>query len=70
MVFAGAGSINDAMNHFDLDNTETNYGGGLCFKVNRKENVNKRVDYSVGNGQQNIYFHCRDISVGFKCKHS
>ena len=54
--FAGAGSISDAVNHFDLDNTKPSYGGGLRFKINRKENVNVRVDYGFGNGQQNVYF--------------
>ena len=54
--FAGAGSISDAMNHFDLDNIKSSYGGGLRFKINRKENVNIRVDYGIGNGQQNVYF--------------
>jgi outer membrane protein assembly factor BamA len=54
--FAGVGSINDAMNHFDLNNAKPSYGGGLRFKINRKENVNVRVDYGFGNGQQNIYF--------------
>ena len=54
--FAGAGSISDAMNHFDLKNTKPSYGGGLRFKINRKENVNVRMDYAFGNGQQNIYF--------------
>jgi outer membrane protein assembly factor BamA len=54
--FAGVGSISDAMNHFDLNNTKPSYGGGLRFKINRKENVNVRVDYGFGNGQQNVYF--------------
>ena len=54
--FAGAGSIADAMNHFDINQTKPSYGGGLRFKINRKENVNVRVDYGLGNGQQNIYF--------------
>jgi outer membrane protein assembly factor BamA len=54
--FAGAGSISNAMNHFDWNNTMPSYGGGLRFKINRKENVNVRVDYGMGNGQQNLYF--------------
>ena len=54
--FAGAGSISDAMNNFDINNTKPSYGGGLRFKINRKENVNVRMDYGFGNGQQNIYF--------------
>lgn len=54
--FAGVGGISEAMNHFDLDNVKPSYGGGLRFKINRKENVNVRVDYGMGNGQQNVYF--------------
>lgn len=54
--FAGGGNISNAMNHFDLNNTMPSYGGGLRFKINRKENVNVRVDYGLGNGQQNVYF--------------
>jgi hypothetical protein len=54
--FAGAGSITDTMTHFDFNNTQPSYGGGLRFKINRKENVNIRVDYGFGNGQQNVYF--------------
>ncbi|MEA5459957.1 BamA/TamA family outer membrane protein [Arcicella sp. LKC2W] len=54
--FAGTGGISDAMGKFDLGNTKPSYGGGLRFKINRKENVNLRMDYGFGNGQQNIYF--------------
>ena len=54
--FVGAGSIADAINNFELHNTKPSYGGGLRFKINRKENVNVRMDYAFGNGQQNIYF--------------
>ena len=54
--FAGAGGISDAINHFNLDTIKPSYGGGLRFKINRKENVNVRVDYGFGKGQQNVYF--------------
>jgi outer membrane translocation and assembly module TamA len=54
--FAGAGGISDAMGNFESKNIKPNYGGGLRFKINRKENVNVRMDYGFGNGQQNIYF--------------
>jgi Omp85 superfamily domain len=54
--FAGAGGISDAMGDFELKNVKPSYGGGLRFKINRKENVNLRMDYGFGNGQQNIYF--------------
>ena len=54
--FVGAGGISDAMDDFELKNVMPSYGGGLRFKINRKENVNLRMDYGFGNGQQNIYF--------------
>jgi hypothetical protein len=54
--FAGAGEISDAMGDFELKNIKPSYGGGIRFKINRKENVNLRMDYGFGNGQQNIYF--------------
>ena len=54
--FLGAGGISDAMRDFELKNVKPSYGGGLRFKINRKENVNLRMDYGFGNGQQNIYF--------------
>lgn len=53
--FAGVGNITDTINHFDLNKIKPSYGGGFRFKINRKENVNVRVDYGFGNGQQNIY---------------
>lgn len=39
-----------------MSNILPSYGAGLRFKINRKENVNVRVDYGFGNGQQNLYF--------------
>lgn len=54
--FAGAGGISDSMGKFELNYVKPSYGGGLRFKINRKENVNLRMDYGFGNGQQNIYF--------------
>ena len=54
--FAGAGAISNSMGEFDFKNTKPSYGGGLRFKINRKENVNIRADYGFGNGQQNVYF--------------
>ena len=54
--FVGGGSISEALGEYELKNVKPSYGGGLRFKINRKENVNLRMDYGFGNGQQNIYF--------------
>ena len=52
--FAGLGSVNDTFQK--INKLLPSYGGGLRFKINRKENVNVRIDYGFGSGQQNLYF--------------
>ncbi len=52
--FAGLGCVHNKLDN--INNILPSYGGGLRFKINRKENVNVRVDYGFGNGQQNLYF--------------
>lgn len=54
--FAGFGSINKSFQAIRFDKVLPNFRGGLRFKINRKENVNVRVDYGFGKGQQNLYF--------------
>ena len=54
--FAGFGSVNSAVKEISMNKLLPSYGGGLRFKINRKENVNVRIDYGFGNGQQNLYF--------------
>ena len=54
--FAGFGNVNNTFQELTKNKFLPSYGGGLRFKINRKENVNVRVDYGFGNGQQNLYF--------------
>lgn len=54
--FAGVGNVNNSFQEIKMDKLLPSYGGGFRFKINRKENVNVRVDYGFGNGQQNLYF--------------
>ncbi|MDH4462337.1 MAG: BamA/TamA family outer membrane protein [Spirosomataceae bacterium] len=54
--FGGVGSVKKQLADFDIQTLKPSYGAGLRFKINRKENVNVRVDYGFGNGQQNLYF--------------
>ena len=54
--FAGLGSVNDTFQKININKLLPSYGGGLRFKINRKENVNIRVDYGFGSGQQKLYF--------------
>jgi len=55
--FAGFGSVSQTIQEIRLNKLLPSYGAGLRFKINRKENVNLRVDYGFGNGQQNLYFY-------------
>jgi outer membrane translocation and assembly module TamA len=54
--FIGLGGVNNTLSDMNSLEWKPSYGGGLRFKINRKENVNVRVDYGFGNGQQNLYF--------------
>ncbi|MDR6563239.1 MULTISPECIES: BamA/TamA family outer membrane protein [unclassified Arcicella] len=54
--FGGLGWVNNKIGDMNMTNILPSYGAGLRFKINRKENVNVRVDYGFGNGQQNLYF--------------
>ena len=49
--FAGLGEISDTLADFELQNIKPSCGGGFRFRINRKENVNLRMDYGFGNGQ-------------------
>ncbi len=53
--FAGLGGVNNSLALAQYQ-WKPSYGGGLRFKINRKENVNVRIDYGFGEGQQNLYF--------------
>lgn len=54
--FAGMGKVDESISGLNFQNVLPSYGAGLRFKINRKENVNLRIDYGFGNGQQNLYF--------------
>jgi len=54
--FAGLGNVNNNVQEININNLLPSYGGGLRIKINRKENVNIRIDYGFGKGQQNLYF--------------
>jgi len=46
--FAGAGQVAHGLGDFGLRELKPSWGGGLRFLVDRKENVNLRFDYAVG----------------------
>ena len=54
-LFGGAGEVAPQISAFSLPGLHYAAGGGLRFKIDRKENVNIRVDYAVGKGSNGVY---------------
>jgi hypothetical protein len=48
-VFAGVGNVNDNVGNLLSTVPKYSIGGGLRLKVNRKDNINLRMDYAWGN---------------------
>ena len=48
-AFAGLGNVNNNLGHLISNVPKYSIGGGLRLKLNRKENINLRMDYAFGN---------------------
>ncbi|WP_460892002.1 BamA/TamA family outer membrane protein [Rufibacter soli] len=55
VAFAGAGQVASSLGDISLAAFKPSYGGGLRFKIDRKENVNLRLDYAVGQNSTGFY---------------
>lgn len=63
VVFGGAGEVAHKMNSFNADNLRYAGGGGIRLMLNKKERLNIRIDYAVGNNRtKGLYF---DIGEDF-----
>lgn len=54
-VFTGLGRVAHTLDEFGMDGWKYNMGGGIRFKINRKENVNVRLDYGYTGESHGIY---------------
>jgi len=54
-IFGGIGSVAKELKDFSQNNIHYNYGAGLRFRINKKENANLRLDYGVTKDSQGIY---------------
>ncbi|OJJ21578.1 hypothetical protein BKI52_13635 [marine bacterium AO1-C] len=55
-AFVGLGDVANEVNQFDSNNLKYSYGGGLRFKLDRKNNINIRLDYGFGSdGSSGFY---------------
>jgi hypothetical protein len=48
-AFAGIGNVNSNIGDLLTNAPKYSFGGGLRLKINRKENINLRMDYAFGN---------------------
>lgn len=55
VAFGGLGEVGNKFSKFKIDEFKYSYGGGARFTINKKENLNIRVDYGIGNGVNNFY---------------
>lgn len=53
--FAGTGDVYDNVNTFQFKNLKPNYGVGARFSIDKKENLNLRLDYGFGKGTSGFY---------------
>jgi hypothetical protein len=56
VVFTGIGDVFNKTSDLAFSKLKYSYGGGLRFKLNRKENINVRLDYGIGRGISSPYF--------------
>ncbi len=54
--FVGAGNIAPALDQFSTDQLKYNYGGGVRFMVKKKEELNIRIDYGIGNDDNSGFY--------------
>ena len=55
VIFAGAGDVYKSLNDFKLSDLRPNYGIGLRFLLDKKENLNIRLDWGFGDSSNNLY---------------
>lgn len=53
--FSGVGQVSRKLNTFSLNGFHYNYGAGLRFKIDRKENANLRIDFGFTKDSYGIY---------------
>ncbi len=54
-AWVGAGRVAPTVKELDVEGLHPNYGLGLRLKINKKDNINIRVDYGIGAKSTGIY---------------
>lgn len=55
VLFAGMGQVSKKVNNFTLDGFKYNYGYGIRYKINKKENINLRLDMGLTEEGHGLY---------------
>ena len=53
VAFGGAGTVGRDINTYALENIKSSFGGGLRIALSKKEKLNLRIDYGIGQGKDN-----------------
>lgn len=56
VFFGGTGTVGSGFSDYSLSDLKYSYGGGLRFAVNKKEKLNIRIDYGIGQGKNNGFY--------------
>ena len=51
VVFGGTGSVARDFNDYSLNDLRYSYGGGIRYALDKKEKLNIRIDYGIGQGK-------------------
>ena len=56
VVFGGAGNVSKNFADYSFSDLKYSYGGGLRFALNKKEKLNLRIDYGIGQGNNSGFY--------------
>ena len=55
-AFGGLTKLYPGFDALSFNNIKTNYGGGIRFVIDRKQNINLRLDYAIASGGQDGFY--------------
>ena len=56
VAFAGGGNVSNRFADYSISDIKVSYGAGLRFALDKKEKLNLRVDYGIGQGKNNGFY--------------
>jgi outer membrane protein assembly factor BamA len=56
VLFGGGGNVSHTMTDYAINDLKFSYGAGLRFALDKKEKLNLRVDYGVGEGKNSGFY--------------